>query len=97
MSAANPLLRARIFLGLTQEEMAEALGISRSTLQRREKLALRDVPRSEVALAREIVHDVVDAFVIEAWGPRVKISTEFDGDVASDAWDRMETFDGGKR
>ena len=35
----NSLQRARVYLGYTQPQMAEALGISRATYQRRERLA----------------------------------------------------------
>jgi len=76
----NILAKARAILGVTQEEMADRLGISRRTYQRRERIADEFVPRGDVALAREAVFDAADAalraeaeeggFRLEAVGPR---------------------------
>lgn len=50
----NALRRARAFLGYTQVTMAEALGLSLATYQRREALAEEAIPRAE-ALAMEVL------------------------------------------
>jgi transcriptional regulator with XRE-family HTH domain len=56
----NILARARTLLGLTQEEMADAIGVSRRTYQRREKLADAFVPVGDAAAARASVYEKVD-------------------------------------
>lgn len=57
----NILARARRLLGLTQEEMADAIGVSRRTYQRRERLADAFVPVGDAAAARARVFSRVDA------------------------------------
>jgi len=54
-SIKNPLRRARAFLGLTQEDMAQAWGVSRSTYQRREALAEEYVKPADDTHARVLV------------------------------------------
>lgn len=80
MSDSNPLRRARTRLGLTQEEMARALRLSRSTYQRREALGDEYIPFAEKAAARALVHAEVDVeifgeegFVIEWISPAMEI------------------------
>ena len=51
----NPLTRARAFLGFTQAQMADALGMSRATYQRRETLAEDAIPVGEVRASERIV------------------------------------------
>lgn len=51
----NALRRARAFLGYTQDEMAQALGLSLSTYQRRERLGDDYLPISEATHASVLV------------------------------------------
>ena len=54
MMTGNALKRARAFLGLTQTDMATAMGLSLATLQRREALAEEYVPLAEGTHARAL-------------------------------------------
>lgn len=53
----NALKRARRFLGYNQSKMAEAMGVSLATYQRRERLAEEYVPIAEATHARSLVKD----------------------------------------
>ena len=58
----NPLVRIRTLLGVTQEAMADAIGISLRTYQRREALGdmYDDIPFREIAAASTIAHATLD-------------------------------------
>ena len=53
----NALKRARTFLGFTQPQMANAIGISLATYQRREALAEEYLPRAEGTHVRELTRE----------------------------------------
>lgn len=57
----NALRRAREFLGYTQPTMAELLGVSLATYQRREALAEEHIPKAEGFLAEAILSEATAA------------------------------------
>lgn len=61
----NALKRARTFLGYTQKEMADAIGVSARTYQRREALAEEYVPKLEALATRQVVEEKVAKVVEE--------------------------------
>lgn len=55
MTPKNMFTRALAFLGFTQAQMAEALGMSRATYQRRERLVDADLPLAERTHVKGVV------------------------------------------